>query len=470
MRRRAVRLAMLTGGLAALTVAIVALALQQAVLAALASEPEAVRGRVGSTMLVWGLAGVVLAAGLGAWLGSRLSTSFERLRRVLLERAAGDIARPLPETRLVEAGQLAQAVERVSSELTAHAARIERQRRELALLVESVSEGLLRIDERGRLAFLNPAAGRLLGLPASALGEPFAVLVRDVELRGIAERARGGAPVDGVELSLGERRVLVSAQPVKDDESAGAGAVVALADLTELRRLEGVRRDFVANVSHELKTPLTSIRGYVETVLNDDPPLELRRQFLEVARRNAERLQRIVDDLLDLSTIESGAWLPEVQELNAAELVREAWLACETRAREQRVAFRAPAGELRVLADAGAVRQVLGNLFDNALRYTPAAGNIEVRLRRMAASGGNGTTGWVLFEVSDSGSGIPHDALSRIFERFYRVDPARSRAAGGTGLGLAIVKHLVESMGGEVSADSELGKGTTIRFRLPAAS
>jgi two-component system, OmpR family, phosphate regulon sensor histidine kinase PhoR len=271
------------------------------------------------------------------------------------------------------------------------------------------------------------------------------------------------------------RRLLVSARPLAGTaDLSGEGAVVGFVDLTEVRRLEGVRRDFVANVSHELKTPLTSIRGYAETLLSDDLPPDMQRQFLEVVHKNADRLHYIVEDLLDLSRLESGGWRPNLVDVDALDIVQDVWSGCVDRATKRRIAFQPPAASHRVRADPGGLRQVLSNLLDNALRYTPEGGHIQVVTRVETVDAGNGEAAgsgqqFVVFEVRDSGSGIPTDALPRIFERFYRVDPARSRSDGGTGLGLSIVKHLVESMGGDVTAESEFGKGTLIRFRLPAS-
>ena len=248
---------------------------------------------------------------------------------------------------------------------------------------------------------------------------------------------------------------------------------VAVADLTALRRLESVRRDFVANASHELKTPLTSIRGYAETLLDDDLPADMRRQFIATISDNADRLQRIVDDLLDLSRLESGRWQPRLTTLEADTVAREAWHDFEERALERGVRFDVAADcDTGVLADRSGLEQIFSNLYDNALRYTGEGGAIEVRIVETTgpASRRQGQPPLTAIEVSDTGAGIPGDVLPRIFERFYRADPARSRAEGGTGLGLSIVKHLAESMGGGVDARSRLGRGTTIRVMLPAAA
>jgi signal transduction histidine kinase len=245
---------------------------------------------------------------------------------------------------------------------------------------------------------------------------------------------------------------------------------VAVLDYTDIRRLEAVRRDFVGNVSHELKTPLTSIRGYAETLLNDDMPPELREQFLEVIYKNTVRLQHIVDDLLDLTRLQSGGWTPNIRVVDAAELAEDVWSGCSAAAKKNISFDIASKGTTRVAADPEGLRQVLSNLFDNAIRYTPEGGNVSIRIVPFANGNGAspGQHKQVEVQVRDTGVGIARESLPRIFERFYRADPARSRADGGTGLGLSIVKHLVERMDGEVSAESELGKGTTIRVRLPA--
>jgi two-component system phosphate regulon sensor histidine kinase PhoR len=234
-----------------------------------------------------------------------------------------------------------------------------------------------------------------------------------------------------------------------------------LHDVSEVRRLETVRRDFVANVSHELKTPLTSISGYAETLLSENPDEGTRRIFLRTILSNAQRIQSLVDDQLDLARIESGRWQPRPEKLEVAAAARDAWLPRADRAAAGRVTFKVEAGPeaITVQADPEAMRQILGNLFDNALRFTPAGGSITAQSRVV--------DGGVAISVRDTGTGIGSEHLPRIFERYYRVDAGRARDAGGTGLGLAIVKHLVEAHGGRVSAESELGSGTTVTCWFP---
>lgn len=411
---------------------------------------------------------LLLAALGGLVLGSMLAEQLEQLRAAARERArGGPTTGRMPSSRIAEIHAISTVIETLVGEFAERSAGLARDRDELALLVNGVSEGILQVDGEGRVVRANPAARTLLRLPEQVRGEQVTALIRHPGLRTLLARVGRGTLVPVEEVTFDERRLLVAGRPLHEDGIQGA--VVAFVDLTELRRLEGVRRDFVANVSHELKTPLTSIRGYIETLLSDEVPAETRQQFLDVIQRNAERLHHIVEDLLDLSRIESGGWKPELHAVDPAEIARDVWSATAEQAGARALTFTVTGDSVPTLADPGALRHVLGNLFDNAVRYTPAGGRVTVSVRREDA--GRDTRGAVtVIEVRDTGSGIPRDALGRVFERFYRVDPARSRAEGGTGLGLSIVRHLVESMDGTVTAESELGKGTTIRIRLPAAA
>lgn len=430
------------------------------------------------TVFVALMALVVIMLGVAIVAGRAYARSLGSLRHAVLSRARGDQS-VAPEFAVRELSDLVSAVERLSAHVSAREARLAREGAQVAVLLDAISEGILQIDSSGRVVRANPAARRLLGLSDAAVGQPVATHVRHTELRSIMARAVAGNTIPAAEIALDDRRIIVSARPLSDTRHRSGATVVALVDLTEVRRLESVRRDFVANVSHELKTPLTSIRGYVETLLADpDLPADMQGQFLSVVQKNADRLHHIIEDLLDLSRLESGGWRPELHEVNPLDVIEDVWASCAERAGERRITFVPPPGAPAICADPGGLRQVLSNLFDNAVRYTPDGGRIEVRVMPVPPNGNGRVTrdpaaprnGYIAFEVRDNGAGIPSDVLPRIFERFYRADPARSRAEGGTGLGLSIVKHLVESMGGDVTAESELGKGTTIRFRLPAAS
>jgi signal transduction histidine kinase len=283
---------------------------------------------------------------------------------------------------------------------------------------------------------------------------PVGTVMRHPELRELLEDSVVH-PAQVREIQLGERVLLAASRRLDL-----GGAVTTFLDITEIRRLEQVRRDFVANASHELKTPLTSIRGFAETLLEGDPPEGLRREFLSSIRKNTLRLQHLVDDLLDLSRLESGGWTAGRDEVAIGAVAREAWHELRELAAEKEIEFHVE-GDAMGVADHQGLVQVFGNLMENAIRHVDRGGHITIRVATP-------TPGGVEISVADDGEGIPSRALPRIFERFYRADSSRARDFGGTGLGLAIVRHLVGAMGGEVWADSELGKGTTIRFTLPA--
>jgi signal transduction histidine kinase len=255
---------------------------------------------------------------------------------------------------------------------------------------------------------------------------------------------------------LDDRTLALSAHPLPN-----GGAVLAVMDLTTRRRLETVRRDFVANVSHELKTPLTVIGGFAETLRDRDLTPEERDRFVAMIEANTKRMQRTVDDLLDLSRYESGTWEPNVVANDVRAIVQDVFAASAraAAANDVTLTFEATADADRVDADPTALRQIIANLVDNAVRHANH-GTVAVRAERSPS-------GAAVLTVRDTGTGIPAEHLSRIFERFYRVDAGRARNEGGTGLGLAIVKHLVEAHGGEVRAESAAGDGTTITVVLP---
>lgn len=387
-----------------------------------------------------------------------------RMQSVARTLAAGDLSPRLRERRRDELGDLARALDALADQLQGRLAQLEGERVEMQALIDSMSEGVLAFGPRGRLRRANPAARRIFALPEEPAGIAPEAIARRPDFLRLVGRALRGETVRPTELETAASTLLFTGHPLP-----GGGAVVVILDVTELRRLESVRRDFVANASHELKTPLTAIRGYSETLLDPELPPETARKFAAVVKQSADRLQRIVDDLLDLSRIESGHW--RVQPLAGIcieEVARDAWNAQQREAEARGLRLEVdvhPAAE-RVTADPAALSQILANLFSNAIRYGPEGSAVSLSARPVRS----GAADAVRVEVSDTGQGIPAVHLPRIFERFYRSDPARSREAGGTGLGLAIVKHLVEAHGGTVSAGSAVGAGTTIAFTLPHGS
>jgi signal transduction histidine kinase len=327
----------------------------------------------------------------------------------------------------------------------------------LTATIDSLSEGVIVVDSSRRVIRANDAARNQLGVDDS-LPFPSEQLPRDRVLRDALAEALDGGTTDEMEVAFGDRMLVLRAKSLKD-----GGAVLAMSDVTASRRLEATRRDFVANVSHELKTPLTVISGFAETLLDEEEEPAQRRRFAEAIKASAHRMHRMVDDLLDLSRIESGGWKPAPVALDAPAIIGDTLLPYRHAADQKGITLDvdiAPEAQ-SVYADATALRQVVSNLIDNAIRHTGSGG----RVTAFATAEDNGV--WI--GVRDTGVGISPAHLPRIFERFYRVDAARSRAGGGTGLGLAIVKHLTEAHGGRVRAESVNGRGTTIAGFFPSA-
>ena len=405
---------------------------------------------VGAGVFASGLVVLILAhRGLRSVTGS-----LGEVRRLLARIAAG--RPPGPRVKLpgiTELARLSSAANRVRAELEEQVARVSRERDELAHLMDEVAEGLMALTNDARILRINPAARELLGLAEVLPFAPVGSVVRDPVLRDLLE-ASVIRPEGRLEVTVGDRDL-----EVRTKMGTAGGSVVLLLDITELRRLEAVRSDFVANASHELKTPLTVIRAAAETVLDEGLPPDLREKFLRSIEGSTVRLQRLVDDLLDLSRYESGAWQPERKPFPVDVVAWSAWEEQEAKAVRRGVDFEV-VGAGEALGDEAAVYQIFRNLYENSLRYVPEGrGRISVEM--------SPNRGLLVVAVKDNGAGIPAASLARIFERFYRVDAARSREEGGTGLGLAIVRHLVSSMGGEVSAESTWGAGTTITFSIP---
>ena len=399
----------------------------------------------------------MLGAAILAWLfANAVSGPVRELRDVTKALADGDFTRRPALAAPGEVGDLADAVHRLAEQLGTRLEALRSEETLLQQLAESLNEGIIAVDTREQVVRINDTARTLLGLRAP-LPFPAEILPRDRTLRDALAAALAGETVRDVEAVVAGRTITVTARPLER-----GGAVVAILDLTRLRRLETVRRDFVANVSHELKTPLTVVRGFAETLAEDDPEPDTRRRFAQSIVGNTRRMQRIVDDLLDLSRIESGGWLPDPRAVDLAVVAGDSLAAARPAADVKGIALRteiAPNAN-EVFADQTALRQVLGNLVDNAVRHTDS-GSVTV----ISTARHDGVT----IAVRDTGRGIHEEHLPRIFERFYRVDPARSREEGGTGLGLAIVKHLVEAHGGRVRAESVPGRGTTVFAEFPVA-
>ncbi|MFO7610225.1 MAG: ATP-binding protein [Candidatus Krumholzibacteriia bacterium] len=431
-----------------------------------ASLAEVMSGALGRI----GLAGLVLAllAGMTAYLLSRrLRNALARLQTSAEAFAAGDLDERAREAESAEIGALAEAMNRMADQLGRRIETIDTQRRELEAVMSSMVEGVIAVSLDETIISMNAVAARLLGqTPLRAVGRSIQEAARDPDLTVMVQRALAGGVTVERDVRLGNRAevcVQATATGLRDGEGGLIGALLVLNDVTRLRRLENMRRDFVANVSHELKTPITSIKGFVETLLEQPPadPAEMER-FLGIISRQADRLDAIISDLLALSRLEKDAenggierrLLPLRPVLER--LLRD--LAARDDAAAARVALDCPA-DLRAPLNAALLEQAVGNLVDNALKYSPPGSPVTVR-----CGAGPGT---VVVAVADRGPGIAAEHLPRVFERFYRVDKARSRTMGGTGLGLAIVKHIAQAHRGHVTVASEVGKGSTFSITLP---
>jgi len=332
------------------------------------------------------------------------------------------------------------------------------------VLFNSMLEGLLLLDRTRRIYLANRAFKNLFGLKIELRGKTIMEALRLHELADLVERVETEGQVFDYELKLPElsgRWLRVNAAVISNSAGEREGTILVFHDLTRLKQLERTREDFVANVSHELRTPLSLIKGYVETLLDgarDNP--EVAERFLKIIARNAERLDLLIQDLLTISALESGRMQLNLHPVALHSLVEKVFADLQAKATNKNVQLVSDLPELAASADINRLEQVLANLVDNAIKYGREQGSVRVGGRKLE-------DGKLEIFVQDDGPGIPPDSLDRVFERFYRVDKARSRDQGGTGLGLSIVKHIVHSHGGEAWAESELGRGATFFFTLP---
>jgi two-component system phosphate regulon sensor histidine kinase PhoR len=408
-------------------------------------------------------ASLVLSYGV-TWLTLR---PLRELRALTQAVAAGDLDHRIPRRFRDELAEISRAIRDLAEQLRQRVAEVTREKEQLRAVLDGMVEGVLVVDPRNRIVLANHRVAAFYGARGPLQGRTVLEALRDASLDELLrESARTDDPL-GRTLEVAHpihRTLRVQAARWPAPAAPRLGTVAVLHDVTDLAHLETMRSDFVANASHELRTPLAAIRGFAETLLADASLAEAqRRSYLEVIDRHARRLGTLVDDLLELSRIESGQAALELQAVEvpavAAGLLRD----CEARLREKRLDAACEAeGPAAAWADPHAVWQILSNLLDNAIKYTEPGGRIRVRVESDARQ--------VRVRVADSGCGIPERDLARIFERFYRVDRARSRALGGTGLGLSIVKHLAHAQGGEVTVESELGRGSTFTFTLPGAA
>jgi len=414
----------------------------------------------------------VLAAMIGLYVSRRISRQMREIKEGAERLAGGDFAYRLFVPRTEEFAAVAESLNHMAEELDDKIGTLTRERNEREAVLSSMVEGVLAVDPDERIIAVNAAAAGLIdGEPTAAEGRTIQEVLRNPDLqRVVAQTLSGQEPVEAdIVMHVGSEDRYLQANGTllhaSDADQSPVGAVVVLNDVTRLKRLEAVRRDFVANVSHELKTPVTSIKGFAETLEDgalDDP--DAARRFVRIIAGQADRLNSIIGDLLALSTLEQRENEPHLslEEADVCDIVHVAVEVCEPKAQAKGIAIGVSCTS-RVLAAVNPplLEQAVVNLVDNAVKYSPEGSAVEVALIEAADE--------IVISVRDQGQGVPREHLPRLFERFYRVDKARSRDLGGTGLGLAIVKHIAQVHGGSVSVDSRVGEGSTFRIHLPRA-
>lgn len=422
---------------------------------------NAIYGRIAIGALIT----VILAAGISLVISSRITRPLEQLKKGAERFAAGDLGTRLSVSASNEIGALAYTLNQMAEAMEGRFQTIVTQKHQEEAVLESMVESVIAIDGDGHLITANHAASRLFDVDLQDhQGDPIQDVFRHHQLLDIAEKTlESPEPIeDEIRLFDPERFLQVHATALRAPDGRRIGGLVVLNDITQLRRLERVRQDFVANVSHELKTPITAIKGFVETLLGGAlDEMEDAERFLRLVAKHTERLNSIIEDLLSLSRIETQQEDLSMERLRVFNILRQAIDACRVTAQKRDVKVTLGGDEnIDCVINAALIEQAVVNLVDNAIKYSEDGGTVELR----AESAGSDT---LAIRVEDHGVGIEPEHLPRLFERFYRTDKARSRAMGGTGLGLAIVKHIALAHGGHVDVESRLGKGSTFTIYLP---
>jgi two-component system phosphate regulon sensor histidine kinase PhoR len=460
--RIAIKLTLTLVGFVALTMLLLGLALDRAL------APRAGDSPVRHVILVSALVSMAVAFAIGLFVARRVTRPVVEMQAIARRMSAGDFAMRAPVRSPDEIGSLGRALNGMADRLRDKIRDLEQEQAKATAILDGMVEGVIAVDGHNLVVLMNERARAMFALgPSPVAGRPFLEVIRNVDLHEVLRQTRREEGVARRELHLvapPERRLQVNAVRLALGGNE-VGVVMVLHDVTELRRLEQVRTEFIANVSHEIRTPLTAIQGYLETLLVgalEEP--EHARRFLEIVARHTERLGRLLNDLTDLSNIELGKVSLRLEPTSLSETVDSVLGIIGPRAAAGEVALRGdlPPHLPLVRADRDRLAQIVINLVDNGVKYTPPGGRVTVRARPLGAA-------MVAVTVADTGVGIPPGDLARVTERFYRVDKARSRELGGTGLGLAIVKHLVLAHGGELTIESEPGRGTEVSFTLPEA-
>lgn len=433
------------------------------------SDIDETLARIYRRLFFGGLFIALLAAPISWFLSRRISRPLELMTEAAQRFSQGELDVPMTETGSEEAGRLAKALNLMAADLSDRIHREVEQRGEIEAILGCMVEGIIAVDNEERVIRLNSAAARLFEVSTFVdSGRPIQELIRHSELQHFVRRALSQQEPLEDELTLlgGEKRYLhVQAAPLTGDLNDRIGVLIVLHDMTRLKQLESVRRDFVANVSHELKTPITAIRGAVETLLDEEDIASANQRFLKIIFKQSERLNALVEDLLDLSRIEQGVneggW--ELQETLLKPVIEGAKNACESLINQQRIELEINCPEaLKAKINAPLLEQAIINLLSNAIKYSDAESKVIIEAFEQEKQ--------TVVQVRDFGRGIAEEHLPRLFERFYRIDLARSRDLGGTGLGLAIVKHIAYAHRGNIRVDSKLGEGSVFSILLPRKS
>ncbi len=409
----------------------------------------------------------LLALGVTLMISQRHSRSVRELQQAAARLAQGDLAHRVEATGAEELAGLADTVNRMAEQIEARMQAVVRQRNQLEAVLSSMLEGVIALDREERVISLNPAAARWFNIPQEKIRDrSLQEVIRDLAFQNFVARSlQSPAPIeeDMVVSQNGERILNIRSTPLRGAGAESSGTLIVFNDVTQLRRLEEIRRDFVANVSHEIRTPLTAIKGFVETLHHGqvENPDEARR-FVGIIARHVDRLNAVIEDLLLLSRIENAAEAAPIrtESIHLRDIFENALQICRHRADAKRIRITIAAkAALSASVDPVLLEQAVVNLLDNAIKYSDADRAVEITAR---ADGPQ-----VRISVQDHGIGIERKHLPRLFERFYRVDKARSRSLGGTGLGLAIVKHIAQAHGGRVTVESALGQGSRFTIHLP---
>jgi two-component system phosphate regulon sensor histidine kinase PhoR len=429
-------------------------------------EVEGVRRRVHGFMALGSLLAVLVAALAGYLTSRQVSRPLKQMAETAQRIGAGDFAAQAPSWSRDEVGTLGGILNRMRDRLREKIAESEEGRKEVEAILEGMAEGVVAFDLEGRVLFANRAAGRFLGFePATVPGKPFLEVCRLPELYAFSKTVIAEGREIHKELSgftPGEQVWEVVGVPLPGVRGEPRGGLMVLHDVTEAKRVERLRQDFVANVSHEMKTPLTAIRGFAETLLEGALEDQTNnRAFVERIRSQAERLEVQIDDTLSLARIERGEVPLVLESVDWPALIKKAEETFRTSAADRNLALETKIEPAlpKIQGESKLLEQAVGNLLDNAIKYNRPAGKVTLSVTRAREKG-------VRVLVEDTGLGIPREDLPRVFERFYRVDKTRSRELGGTGLGLSIVKHIVERHGGRVGCESEMGKGSLFWLEL----